>query len=85
MLAVTPPRGGGLRGLAHARGPLIDAREHPQWRQFILQAAYGASTDEVERLRDLPTTPVRMPLRFDVQRVLSRVLVRPRLMRTSAQ
>jgi hypothetical protein len=36
--------------------------EHPGvWRQFVLQAAYRRA-DEIERLRDLPDKPMRMPM-----------------------
>ncbi len=63
VLAAMPPRGSGLpRALAPARGALIDTAVHPEWRQVILQAA-SRRAGEVERLRDLPDAPVRMPPR----------------------
>jgi hypothetical protein len=61
MLAATPPRERLLpHALAPAQGPLIDAAEHPEWRQFYLQAAFKRA-DELERMRELPNTPTRMP------------------------
>ena len=61
VLAETPPRRASLPAtLAPARGPLIDAAEHPEWRQFYVQAAFKRA-DEIEHLRELPNTPTRMP------------------------
>lgn len=43
-----------------ARGPLLNAAEHPEWKLFLVQAAYQRS-DEIERLKELPDTPTIVP------------------------
>lgn len=45
---------------APARGVMIDASAHPEWRQFIILAAFQRAS-ELTRLRDLPDTPTRLP------------------------
>lgn len=62
-LALIPPGGTHLlltpREIA-ARGVMIEQSQHPEWRQFMIQAALRRA-DELERLRSLPATPVRLP------------------------
>lgn len=62
-LALTPPSG--LRrqftaAQASGHGALLDRGEHPEWRQFLIRAAVRRA-DELDRLRELPDTPIRLP------------------------
>ena len=60
VLALEPP-GGPHTALTPAPmpagGALMQANEHPEWRQFLMQAAVRRA-DELSRLRELPDTPV---------------------------
>ncbi|MBS0536104.1 MAG: hypothetical protein JSR72_18795 [Proteobacteria bacterium] len=62
-LALIPPGGTHLlltpREIA-ARGVMIERGQHPEWRQFMIQAALRRA-DELERLRSLPSAAVQLP------------------------
>jgi len=62
-LALSPPGGSHMQFTAVnilAHGALIDVGEHPEWRQFLILAALRRA-DEINRLRELPDTPTRLP------------------------
>jgi hypothetical protein len=63
ILALTPPDGTAPalhRTGLEARGPLIDRNEHPEWRDFMVQAAFRRA-ESVIHLFELPRTPTRLP------------------------
>jgi hypothetical protein len=57
-LALKTPEPRALPNVIAARGALIDRDDHPEWRQFLIQAALRRA-DEVSRLRGLADTPVQ--------------------------
>lgn len=63
ILALIPPGGSHLVLAQHevvARGALVDPGRHPEWRQFLIQAAF-LRADELERLRRLPDIVISRP------------------------
>jgi hypothetical protein len=63
LLALTPPDGARTalhRVAIDARGPLQHPDEHPEWRQFFMMAAFRRA-EAVDRLRELPSAPTRLP------------------------
>jgi hypothetical protein len=63
LLALNPPGGADSAmpsASAPARGALVSAQEHPEWRHFLIQAAIRRA-DELDRLLRLPDTPTWMP------------------------
>jgi hypothetical protein len=63
IFALTPPDGATLalhRVAIDARGPLQDREDHPEWRQFFIQAALRRA-EAVTKLRDLPSAPTKLP------------------------
>ena len=61
VLALSPPDGSRsslTAAVVPARGALVDRNRHPEVRQFLILAALKRAT-ELNRLRDLPDTPIR--------------------------
>lgn len=63
LVALALSSSGGSRAqltpnMAPVRGAMLERYEHPEWRQFLMQAAIQRA-DELNRLRELPDTPVR--------------------------
>lgn len=61
VLALSPPDGARSSlntVIAPARGALVDRDRHPEVRQFLILAALRRA-NELNRLRDIPDTPVR--------------------------
>lgn len=61
-LVLSPPDGSPNQfrtSMTPVRGAMIERRDHPEWRQFLIRAAIQRA-DELNRLRDLPDTPVQI-------------------------
>jgi len=61
LLVLAVPEGPPSRvmmSMAPMRGAMIDRKEHPEWPQLLMLAAIQRA-DELNRLRDLPDTPVQ--------------------------
>ncbi len=74
-LALEPPGGSHTAltpAVMPARGALMRTNEHPEWRQFLMQAAVRRA-DELSRLRELPDTPVRSDSAPDDAKVADKI------------
>ena len=71
VLALDPP-GGAPPAITRSRAPLVVAEDHPEWRQFLIQAAVRRA-DEVSRLRDLPATPTRTQIPVEPETTKSEI------------